>query len=1788
MSHTSLHTRRAARRGRAGALGILGVLVAALVLGAAGGRVTGGVPVASANADPAQPHQVVLQVTNWKTGEAVPAGTRYDFLINEDNVGDSAQPGDDGTDVLPAAFDPVTGQPALRDRPSNSPVVAKGGGTLTVGGETAPIELPHGKYLVSLRVPGHKLGGQWFVIDGDSPDVMLVPVELVEGPHPLAKIRVKTFHDDAPVNLADDVPAELPLDGFEVHIFDAVGEVTVDYDGNPLCGGDCRTGPTDTNPDNLPGEIVIKGIPPGKYEVQAVAPDGSDWVQTTTIEGTKGIDAWVPEGWDGNSPDEGFNLPIVSHGFVKPMTVAQSSLATFCATPGSGCGPLTSSIKGQAVKLQEWTAFQGSPGFPTPFELREPISRPYVAVTDVGRTDRQIALVRGDVDGNFEITGLPMGTYQVAIWDEPIDYLMSFFNATITTPSSVADLGKVGAPRWFGSIEGSVFEDENSDGIRNWNDADNDTVKDPDEGPYTERGIPNQPVGTRFRDGSLYQGTSSKADGSYRMPEVFPFGSFNVTEVGFARWGATGASSRQQAGTTDYVKTKIKDTFGAGTLTLGTLTFFGMDNEIDWGKKPHAAGENGGISGVVYHATTRNELNPAFQAPEDYEPGIPDVTVNLYATDANGNKTGLPIASVLTDKWSRGTNCDATGPDLLPLTLTPAAYTQNCVEMAALSNEEKPGVFDGGYAFSEITHASDGTELANPVSPIPPGDYVVEVISPAGADGNPIYHVVREEDLNTDQGDELVTPTVPAPPCAGELHKVRDPRSPFNDQWKPLCDRRLVTLEDQANAAADFHLFVQTTSVDNGNLLPDGPDADTEPDGAPGPDPDANAVPLPGRIHGFILDDVNIETNPLRKWFADKRGLENAPIGIRDYTGRLLTTVNTDSNGHFEVLVPSTNTINAPTPGGVSPAMYVVVANDPGDVDAPNTNYSLRHGTRKFWFDVYPGKTVIADIAPLPITAQNAKCETAPSDPELFYVTRTYLRNTALPLNGATNAAERTVTIHGANFGATPGTLGKVSLSTLVNPANPAAGTQTRDAVSVGGLATQFRVTSWGPSQITIQAPQVWFQGLGQWTGPRQLTITNNQGRSIVRGITLNVWGGTYQPAIRHVSQTPDPNDTPLQDAIDAAPQNALIVVEPGTYYESVIVAKRVKIQGYGSGINQFGAQGSTVDARFFDATRDQWLARLAAIEFDGNQEVNDGAAFTVVGTEGLYQNGTNRSRIDGLRITGGRAESAGGIHLNAFARYFDISNNHFEGNQGGIGGGAISLGEPLVGPQMNTDVSIRRNSIVANGGLALAGGIGIYNGSDDYRIEGNFICGNYSNEYGGGISHYGYSERGLIRDNTVAHNAAFDEGGGIMIAGELPPANTLGIGSGPVTIDRNRIQGNLTSDDGGGIRTLAPLTSAIRITNNVVDNNVAADIGGGISLDDTSNADIASNTVVNNKSLATALDSDGAPHGAGLTVSLNSALFQQSLPSGSRTFSDPALFNNVFLNNRAFCPVTSTNALCTALPNLENGLRSAAGTAGAIDFEVFGATNPVTQRLSPRRSLLTVAHPASSNPPTVPGGANNTVANPATAQFASPVDIPLTAATFGIDANLPTQVLVTPALPAYVTGDFHLAGTSQAQNIGATSITHFVRTQSFLGFSFTTTRNVSAPALDIDRQTRPIALIHDAGADERAAGGSTLPNTANAVVGLDSDPDAAPAPPLADVLQIIPAAGTPDTPAAQAAMAAALAQAKAQAPKSNAKKVKKLKKAKAKKGKKGKAKAKKGGKASARTVNAQNRKANR
>jgi hypothetical protein len=1457
----------------------------------------------------------------------------FKFIVNENNVGDPQV-------ELPEEMRDPSKFPSLNPPASHSPVVATGDSL------NPTVTLPDGKYLISILAPGYKIGGNWVKVAGGDETVV---VSLHSDPLPLSKIRVHVFHDNQPVNGEDDFPVEAGLEGFFIQIEDAVGQVTVDYFGNPigtqyvLDGNGEIVFNSEGNPmiariggkilTDAGGNAIIENIPPGKYEVQAIPPDGTDWIQTTTIEGTHAFDVWIEEGNDGYSYEEGFQMPLAWLGFVRPMVFAEADPAMV----GTVKGRIRSLINAPPTGL---------------VTMGNPVDRPCIALTDIGANDQQVFMGRGDGDGNFVIINVPPGTYQMAIWDEPLDYIISFRTVEVQQGATL-DMGDIGIPRWFGYIKGTVFHDADSNGV----------------GGQTEEGISNVELATRFKDGSIQYTTISDMSGNYNFDEVFELEHFAVAEVGYTRFSATGATAIAEFGT-PYQRPAETYNQPAPMLTLAELTAAGATNRIDWGKKPYSSGQNGGITGIVYYATMRNELDPRYAVAEDYEPGVPDVTVNLYAATVDplsGEVTRENLINIVTtDAWQHPTGCtDWDG--------NPAS----CLEVPSLPGQIRPSVFDGGYAFTSwfdpYYEAPGAVE-----KPLLPGAYIVEVVLPAG------YKILDENSVNTGEGDIFVN-SLARKSHTRILTRMAPP--PYYQDFT----QKVISLRDGLNATGDFFIYTD--------------------------------VPVPGRIVGLLVDDLNVETNPNSLYFGEKRGIPNSPVGIRDFTGRLITTVHSDINGIFEVLLPSTYTRNVPTPSGVAPGMYQVIGNDPGDPDKPNTSYNPDYQTLKLVFDVWPGKTTYADVALFPITpfvavpggdqfTQPPDCTSPVGTPELFRVDRIFVEP----------EGNRTITITGSGFGLTPGVI-KLDDENVI-------------------------ATSWSDTVIVFDVP-VALPG-----GPKQLLISRGDKEICATGITIHVFDDSYRAAA--ILTVPSADYPTIQLAIDAAPENALIVVLPGTYYENPILYKNIKLQG-------MGAHDTNIDGRFFQFYAADWLAKLAGIDFDGPEFVppdpvaqfSRGQVITVVAKTGLF-NADFRPQLDGFTISGGRGTHGGGIYIHAHGQNFVISNNVIKSNGGGFGGG-VTIGKPYTGDNFNDNIRIGHNRITNNGGISLAGGIGIFNGADNYVIDHNQICGNYSGEYGGGISHFGLSNSGKMHHNCILFNASFDEGGGILVGGEQPvPPAVLTTGSGNVDIYDNMVKSNVANDDGGGIRLLKPLDYPINIYNNMIVNNISTDLGGGIALDDASNVVIYNNTVAKNITTATAEDSDGLPHVAGLASELHSAAFRAVLPPDAPAFSDPVLFNNIFWDNRAglFDPTLNSN----------KGGIAGIGAVGdphpvnRIDLEVFVSTDLFT----PEYCLLSVPYPAGNN--------NLINLDPA---FVAEYDTQVSVVSFNLDPTFKTvKIIVTPEAQ----GDYHLTIASPAINTGTPAVTRLVN-----GVIVT----YSATADDFDGDARPQPPLpnpnakYDIGADE-------------------------------------------------------------------------------------------------------------
>ncbi len=1236
-------------------------------------------------------------------------------------------------------------------------------------------------------------------------------------------------------------------------------------------------------------------------------------------------------------------------------------------------------------------------------------------------------------------------------------------------------------------------------------------------------------------------------------------------------------------------RTETNSTPAAPLLLEAVHLFLNQNNRIDWGKINYGPGENGGIAGVVGYQTTRAEEDPRLGTIDPWEPGVPRVQLVLYQ-DKNGDKIiddldsnpgvtladidnypvgwnegGAPgvedvdrdndgtfdpgdaIKIVWTDSWDDAPPTGSLQPNPPVIQGKPIIGSDNY----ATWNQVREGVFDGGYAFGSY-HPNGIASGSDEVDYLPPGMYIVQSCPPPG------YYIQTEESFNVGFGDAYVPSKLLLPPelvgtpanHAGDtylpnilpavrqtlptLFSVPDELTLFpgepcvfatsvTGQERPIPDMKWVRVAEGKNAACDFHVYTE--------------------------------VPKSTRVVGFVLNDLTAEFNAWSPMYGEKGSPGWLPISFRDFTGREIARTYSDEYGSYEALLPSTYNVAAPAPSGVAPQMITMVLNDPTMPDPanpanriPDPNYNPAFATTPWTLHYNPGTFLYADTPIVPIAAfvgyPNKQLDVEPPTltpmikrvtvgPVNAFPANLTVDGPFVPFGGSDNSRIVNIDSVGTVAVANPNYTNGSPLSATINRnfgfGNPGNGA----TVTIGGVPVPSGdIVSWSNARIRVRVENTLPAGTsGQILVTRVVggvARTTPIGVMLTRGDAGDVIGANVH-IVTPVDPILQPTATPIQDAIDAANPGDLVIVPVGAwdYNENPILWKPVRLQGSGL--------GTVINANPTPAERlSAWHTKAATI-LTGNPLAND--PFAAVEAPGIMVlgNGTgayaanfaaDESRIDGFQIKG--AVSGGGIMVWTEAANLRISNNRIIGNQGSVSGG-ISLGEQAqIGTLYNNpNVVIEDNQIFLNGGIAGAGGIGIFTGATGYKIQDNYIMGNFTRGSGGGISHEGRSPGGLIANNVIAFNEVFygvpganipftGDGGGIFVAGVLPVGGGLSAGAGSVTIVNNLIQGNLAgAGHGGGIRAASINGAdvqasnnqndwyALDILNNVIVNNVAANAGGGVSLADAARVRVLHNTIARNDSTATAQATFLAdpqistPQGAGLVTHAHSADLQAA--GVGQLYCDPDLRNNIFFQNRSFFYDRTVQGLFPNAP-------------AYLDLQVAdgaGTLHPMNCTLTPGTAGY--------------NGANNLKQNPS---FTQPyLNTLFTAVVIDeVGNNLSVRFTPTGIFRPNGTdqGDYHVNAGSPARDNGA---------------------NVAAIlelAADFDGAARDVA-DPDIGADEySAANESILPPVAPAITvaqvgpaaegaappltGLITGPNVAPGPMMAP-LSLNPLPGDPFNP---------------------------------------------------------------
>jgi hypothetical protein len=1426
-------------------------------------------------------------------------------------------------EVIPGNADPFT--LAVSFHRSYMPVRQVGDET------TTPLVDPTRRYFVSVlpKSGGYSVGGARVARDQSS-----VTVVVNKGPIPTAQVRVRVFHDNAPLNGVWDT-GEPGLGGFEVTVEDAGGRYGMsgghamfDAFGNQIGTVYAPCPPEQAPCDGLQvatfgqgfvltdadGYALIRNLPPGKYGIKVRAPGGPPWQQTSTIEGTRVIDAWVKANEPQYFTEFGPPGPHADVGFVQ-----QTRDATVL---GAGVGPFAT-VSGRVTNLHmsRPPAMQFFSGAPYDF------TRPWVALNTgvVGGT--LIYAGPTNEDGSFSISGVPSGSYQLWIFDSALDIIIASRVINVSAPTNLA-LGDLPVFHWFTRLYHYVFEDEDEDGFK-------------DEG---EMGLPEQAINLRWRDGSMYQSSATDMSGFVPFEEVFPFFAWQIAEVDYARMKATGVTVVVDNGGDPNVNTLWASQVGAeadaavltpqpqaenggaawrtesGPVLLQAFQgFIGQTSVMLWGKAPYAptgsivtdvnvapfdafptcttdsAGVqhcdtdgngngifdvdqyHGGVSGIVHYSTTRAENDPRWGTGEPWEPGIPGIRVQLWDI----TRTRL-LNEVTTDSWddSQPSNCQGD-------VFTYLGQPKDCYDGMRNWNQVRPGVFDGGYAFytmlEPVTDATTGALV--PVAdrtiekPLPAGRYVVKVLPPAG------YTLVKEEDKNVDFGEEYIPQEfyltgypladaggpgeaqpgvtveeypLPAPFCVGALHLVPETLSLFpgavnatyGGDKRPLCDAKLIAVRDGMNAAANFFLFTD--------------------------------APIAGHIVGFVLDDTTNEFDPNSPQFGEKYAPPFMPVAIHDWAGREITRTFTDQFGRYNVLVPSTFSANLPEPSGMSPNMLTACINSPVLADgSPDPHFHKQYSHFCYTFQYMPGTTTYLDTPVLPTGAFTGS-DAFPVDAELPNSTPVVAQATGLYYPSGLTYIPRQVGPYIVDRGSggpltINGRLRTIQITSAgdVQVPNPmydgAAGTQeklvTRDygfgaptsngIVRLGGQPIQ--VTSWSNSVIQAVVPTGVRTGeltIERCTsGSKLLTALSCPGESrrSVLGVTLTVATGTWH-ALRPPI-VPSAGQT-IQAAIDAAAPGDLILVPPRTYNEMVVMSKPVRLQGWGAmqtTINTVQVPAETIQA---------WRDRVGNL-LSGTPDFLLADQLNILGPA-PYLEGAIRA------ATGG--EGAG---VTVFAR-----------NQArlpavpllGIPDGACIA---LLGFQLNQAYCLM-NETLGVGSAAVW--------RPNARIDGFSIIGSSQDA---GVFANGNARFLEISNNRIYNNYGF-LAGGIRIGhpNAILPLADEDARNGDVTIHHNAITQNAGFDAGGGV-VLGTGSARYRVADNWVAANFSGGWGAGITHLGLSQGGVIDNNVV----IFNETFNQGVPtSGGGIFVGGRSPVAGAMTPGAGNV----AITNNLVLGNQA------------------------------------------------------------------------------------------------------------------------------------------------------------------------------------------------------------------------------------------------------------------------------------------------
>src|SRR5882672_5515223 len=692
----------------------------------------------------------------------------------------------------------------------------------------------------------------------------------------------------------------------------------------------------------------------------------------------------------------------------------------------------------------------------------------------------------------------------------------------------------------------------------------------------------------------------------------------------------------------------------------------------------------------------------------------------------------------------------------------------------------------------------DGTVM------LPAGKYVVEMVVPPG------YELVKEEDKNILIGDNYIAPVVQqfaglgsiyilpdqaaigaefnannaqnsnrtlgrpiTPqsegdtgsvevfwPCVGASRIVPDyislfPQShevaPFAGATRNLCDRKEVTLADQASALAKFWVFTSTH--------------------------------VAAHFTGIITDDFTSEFDPFSPQFGEKFSPANLPVAIKDWTGTEISRVYSDQWGTYDGLTYSTWEVNPPNPTGYAPTMMVTCMNDPGTGPTPDPLYNPAYSQFCYEIPFMPGQTQYMDTPVVPTSAfagagyNNPDCDYPDTTPAISEVDGTgvgpWVSGTGQTLH---IYALGTAPVNNYGYSGPSATAAPFNAKTVTRKYSFGTTAGTVALVGSDGVARPLTGVTWGDLAITGAVPsglpncpvQQQAQYGGSTAQCGQLVITAANGKQSIDTVTVTIGG----KAPTHVVPTAS-----IQAAIDVAKPGDMLMIDPTTlatatlpavpaiHTEILLMWKPLRLQGVGAVASVLNA--NTHPAGKIDVWRRQ-VNCLMGLSISGYQS----SGTNPYDPTGAYTCGTSANFGWNAGLNGNMAEMLQEPSL-----------------MGALEGAAITvLSKGVLIPANATDI-FGANAATAGsfpaGTILLDGSNTTHGcGSSTNPFPSNFYCNpssidgltiENSSQGGGGIFVHGWGHRLQIANNRVTNNAG-TLGGGINVGqGEFPGAYTVG-----------------------------------------------------------------------------------------------------------------------------------------------------------------------------------------------------------------------------------------------------------------------------------------------------------------------------------------------------------------------------------------------------------------------------